>query len=692
MVGFFVWNIFSNSNINILAKFFPASLSAIPEITDIIPAIDLQESTEDTVAPIIISRQDQLDDIQEKLDIIQQKVNELIAQQNLDNQVADVDKDKVADDQNDQDKSDQDQSNDQNNDNNENNQITVCTGQININTASAEDLDKITQVGPTTAQKIISARPFYSLNDLLRVSGIGPATLQGIIAQGCAYVEPGLTSPPAGGGGGGGGGGAPAPVLQNPLISEIQIAGQTNVNDDWVELYNPNDSSFSLKGWSIQKSGWGVGGCSVNTSFYSKHFNVDAVIPPKGFYLVVSTNADDSLKTLAASPTGMTIGWLLTGNNTIYLVKNTDDIVDYNDPDIIDEVGIGKDACSLENFKAICPGLGECPPEGESIGRKVLPDNSEQDTDDNSADFEIDTPTPKAQNTAFVPPDTTAPVITLTGDPEITITVGDVYIDAGATVLDNVDGDLTTKIIIVNPVDANAVGDYTITYNVSDVAGNSAVEVTRLVHVVAVPIASNDATVTSTVYTVSSLAGGAGTITNVSFGTAKAIFLSNLTFAVGALENNTSSTLGNPIVSNDTLAVTAQDGITESIYTITVNEAPPSVTSYTFNGSAQNVSFNPSIPSSVGIIINVSVPVKFSRIYICLNSVATCDGSHYIKYFTQTTSYATVTSKLWDGKMSNGNYAQDGIYKIVVHIVDELGNDATLTLAPYTITVDTTVP
>jgi len=57
----------------------------------------------------------------------------------------------------------------------ENNQVqtTACAGQININTASAEDLDKITEVGPATAQKIILARPFYSLNDLLKVSGIG---------------------------------------------------------------------------------------------------------------------------------------------------------------------------------------------------------------------------------------------------------------------------------------------------------------------------------------------------------------------------------------------------------------------------------------------------------------------------------------------------------------------------------------
>jgi len=38
--------------------------------------------------------------------------------------------------------------------------------------------------------------------------------------------------------------------LENIFINEIQIEGET-VNDDWVELYNPNEESFCLTGWSI---------------------------------------------------------------------------------------------------------------------------------------------------------------------------------------------------------------------------------------------------------------------------------------------------------------------------------------------------------------------------------------------------------------------------------------------------------
>ena len=90
--------------------------------------------------------------------------------------------------------------------------------------------------------------------------------------------------------------------------------------------------------------------------------------------------------------------------------------------------------------------------------------------------------TPEAETTL----DTTAPIISILGNASVTINVGISYADEGATALDDINGDITANIVIVNPVDANVVADYTITYNVLDAAGNSATEVTRSVHVVAV--------------------------------------------------------------------------------------------------------------------------------------------------------------------------------------------------------------
>jgi len=90
--------------------------------------------------------------------------------------------------------------------------------------------------------------------------------------------------------------------------------------------------------------------------------------------------------------------------------------------------------------------------------------------------------------------DTTAPVITLTGDEIITIEVGSTYADAGATAIDNYDDDtaLSANIITVNNVNTQIVGSYTVSYNASDVAGNAATEVTRTVNVEGSSLSSFD--------------------------------------------------------------------------------------------------------------------------------------------------------------------------------------------------------
>jgi len=77
--------------------------------------------------------------------------------------------------------------------------------------------------------------------------------------------------------------------------------------------------------------------------------------------------------------------------------------------------------------------------------------------------------------------DTTAPVITLTGESNINLNVGDSYTEAGATAVDDVDGEVA--VVISGSVDTSIAGTYTITYNASDGASNHAVEVTRTVNV-----------------------------------------------------------------------------------------------------------------------------------------------------------------------------------------------------------------
>ena len=82
------------------------------------------------------------------------------------------------------------------------------------------------------------------------------------------------------------------------------------------------------------------------------------------------------------------------------------------------------------------------------------------------------------------PADTTAPTILLSGSDPTIIEVGDAYTDAGATASDNIDGDITSSIVVTGiPINNTTVGNYTISYDVSDSAGNNAATVTRIVEV-----------------------------------------------------------------------------------------------------------------------------------------------------------------------------------------------------------------
>ncbi len=345
--GFFVWNIFINSDSALLnqSKIFTASILPVPEVKNIIPAteseqieaanqdsppasVNLADSAgagmQNPVAMTEQEKQDLLDDISEKIDIIKQQVLLLQQQQNPDIKNPDLNDDKkLEDDEN------------KKPDNNLNN--------FELQT-SAPKVENITYVPP----------PVFS------------------------------------GGSGGGGGSAPV-VYHKILISEAQISP---IGQRFVELYNPNNSEIDLTGWYLQRK---TETGSEYASFVTKNDLLGKKINANDYFLIskLGVSAD------------ITLDLTLTENNSLVL-KNPNG-------EVSDKLGFG----SAQDFE-LSPAIN--PEDNKSIGRK-FDENTQNyfDTDNNFTDFELDAPTPKTQNTAYVEPpapvDTTPPEVSFNLNP-----------------------------------------------------------------------------------------------------------------------------------------------------------------------------------------------------------------------------------------------------------------------------------
>ena len=73
--------------------------------------------------------------------------------------------------------------------------------------------------------------------------------------------------------------------------------------------------------------------------------------------------------------------------------------------------------------------------------------------------------------------DRAAPDLRLLGQTTITLAAGEAYVEPGATAIDDIDGDITGLIEISGTVNTTAVGTQTLTYRVSDRAGNTSTAV-----------------------------------------------------------------------------------------------------------------------------------------------------------------------------------------------------------------------
>ncbi|MEW6899177.1 ExeM/NucH family extracellular endonuclease [Trueperella pyogenes] len=178
---------------------------------------------------------------------------------------------------------------------------------------------------------------------------------------------------------------AATPDGKNVVISEVYTYGDSKGNEyrDYVELYNPTDAPIDVSGWSVQYF-------SKNQKAASELVNLDGEIAAGGYYLVLgSDTSKQGYKELKSDAQGnfkiaQKDGFVALVNHHEKLTRIAGDVTGRNG--FIDAVGFGK-SDKFENESASTRGMKS----SLSLNR----DEKGTDTDNNSADFSLKTPTPQ---------------------------------------------------------------------------------------------------------------------------------------------------------------------------------------------------------------------------------------------------------------------------------------------------------
>ena len=165
------------------------------------------------------------------------------------------------------------------------------------------------------------------------------------------------------------------------LITEVQIEDASSSDNDFIELFNPSTSSADVSGFQLKKKS------STGKEYSIRDFPSSAFIPAQDYFLWANSNYASSVQIEADTTSTQT----LSKNNSIALLDKKGSI--------IDAVAWGT---STNPFVETLP-FPQNPEENHSLGRKTDNDGKYIDTNDNSQDFELQSPTPKAKNQAPQP-------------------------------------------------------------------------------------------------------------------------------------------------------------------------------------------------------------------------------------------------------------------------------------------------
>ena len=252
--------------------------------------------------------------------------------------------------------------------------------------------------------------------------------------------------------------------------------------------------------------------------------------------------------------------------------------------------------------------------------------------------------------------DNTAPIITLLGADPLNLVVGNTYTDPGATASDNVDGDITSSIAVGgDTVNTALAGTYVVTYDVSDVAGNPATQLTRTVIVVNVAPAINSFSVSPNPAYTNSAATFSWAVSDANGDTLTCLLDVNDDgtddYTINDCANNTSQDHLFSVAGDYTARLTVSDSIATPVEgTLNLTTVSPLSTDVTVNGHAVagdrllytiTVSNLSPIPlNSVGVSLIVPAELMINNI-VDADPNAVCPGTTCTP--TETASWALGT-------------------------------------------------
>lgn len=170
------------------------------------------------------------------------------------------------------------------------------------------------------------------------------------------------------------------------VISQIYGGGGNNgavLSHDYVELYNPSNTTFSITGWSIQYA-------SATGTSWTNRQPIGGSIGPGKYYLVRLASGGDDGAPLPPSQISGDIN-MAAGAGKVALVNNSEFLSGGcplgTDPNIVDFVGYGTTATCRE-------GTANAPTPSATLA--IFRNNGgETDTDQNGTDFITGAPNPR---------------------------------------------------------------------------------------------------------------------------------------------------------------------------------------------------------------------------------------------------------------------------------------------------------